>query len=115
MVVNFTQEGNVLSNIPGIYYIGCMSNNLMYIGSSISLQRRFYEHRTELRSSRHKNSHLLRTYNKYGESNFVFGELDYVSVDRLLEEEEKWIQDLNVYLKGTYSTSFGFKWVYKYK
>lgn len=96
MVINFTQEGNVLTDASGIYYIGCTSNNLMYIGSSNSLQRRFYEHRTELRSGRHKNLHLFRAYNKYGEADFIFGELDYVPVDNLLKEEEKWIRDLDV-------------------
>ena len=43
-----------------------------YIGSAVSVQRRFNEHRNALRKGVHSNRHLQRAWDKYGEGNFDF-------------------------------------------
>lgn len=61
-------------------------NNKRYIGQSVNVEDRLLHHRSELRNQRHSNSHLQRSWNKYGEDNFKFEilfecqecELDYL-------------------------------------
>lgn len=54
----------------GIYYIKNKCNNKMYIGQSIDLERRKKEHLSHLRNNKHKNNHLQKSFNKYGEKAF---------------------------------------------
>ena len=59
-------------DIVGIYKIECIANNKVYIGQSINIKRRLYDHKTRLRKGTHKNKHLQNAWNKYGEDNFTF-------------------------------------------
>ncbi len=56
----------------GIYKITNLINNKFYIGSGKCIRKRFYAHKTELKHNKHTNSHLQRSWNKYGEENFKF-------------------------------------------
>jgi group I intron endonuclease len=61
------------------------------------MARRRYQHITYLRKGNHKNKHLQNAWNLYGESAFVFGELQVVDLeDDLLRAEQFWIDTLNV-------------------
>jgi len=56
----------------GIYCILNITNCKLYIGSSVNLSARFSKHISNLRKGRHHNQHLQKSFNKYGEENFVF-------------------------------------------
>ena len=54
----------------GIYQIVNKENNKRYIGSSVNVEGRVWNHFTMLISNRHGNKHLQNAYNKYGHNNF---------------------------------------------
>lgn len=59
----------------GIYQIRNLLNDKSYIGSSAQIGRRFKDHQMCLRGDYHNNSHLQRSWNKYGEDTFEFSVL----------------------------------------
>lgn len=61
----------------GIYQIKNIINNDIYIGKSVELKRREYDHFRELNKNIHGNIHLQRAYNFYGKENFIFEILLY--------------------------------------
>lgn len=65
-------------NNAGIYQIKNIINCKIYIGSSLNIKNRFYTHKTQLNSNKHYNKKLQRSWNKYGEENFVFEVIEYV-------------------------------------
>ncbi|MFA4834866.1 MAG: GIY-YIG nuclease family protein [Dehalococcoidia bacterium] len=56
----------------GIYTIKNITNNKIYIGSAINVEKRLLEHKYALKRGDHINNHLQQAWNKYGESSFVF-------------------------------------------
>ncbi len=56
----------------GVYAIINKINNKFYIGSSIGIQTRWWNHLADLRQNKHENPHLQNSFNKYGEENFCF-------------------------------------------
>lgn len=76
----------------GIYAIRNTVNGKVYIGSSVSLEKRVKEHKRKLTNSIHENDRLQKAFNKYGESAFVFEVIERVA-DRpkILEREQYWI------------------------
>ena len=85
-----------------IYSILNKVNGKIYVGLTIDVKRRFKEHKSELRSGIHYNSHLQRAWNKYGEDAFEFNVLEYCSDDKLSDNESWWIDyfDSTNKLKG---------------
>lgn len=77
--------------ISGIYAIYSPSNNRTYIGSSSDIERRWTEHRRQLRGKRHTNVHLQRAFNKYGEKEFIYTILERCNINLLLEREQVWL------------------------
>jgi group I intron endonuclease len=75
----------------GVYQIRCNTNGKIYIGSAVNLPVRWADHRRNLRQSAHRNKHLQKAWNKYGEENFEFTVLDYVTPAFLLRAEQQWI------------------------
>ena len=61
-----------LSNKKGIYKIVNLDNGKFYIGSSINLAKRKWEHFKQLRLGIHCNCHLQAAYNKHGKDSFSF-------------------------------------------
>jgi group I intron endonuclease len=77
----------------GIYAIsrkGCAKN--FYIGSAVSLAKRWSQHRRLLRACKHHSPHLQSAWSKYGEDAFEFTILEPVD-DRkhLIGREQTWI------------------------
>jgi len=83
--------------MSGIYEIRNLLNSHIYIGSSISIEKRWYHHIYTLDKKTHKNRYLQRAWNKYGESNFEFNILEECDTveEILLSLEQKYINDLN--------------------
>jgi len=86
----------------GIYKILNIINGKMYIGSSINLKSRKYQHFFTLKKGVHCNKYLQNSYNKYGDNNFKWEIIEYIksSDDKiqlkcnLLEKEQHWIDKL---------------------
>lgn len=85
------------NKICGIYCIENLINGKKYIGLSVNIKRRFYEHRSDLNADKHYNSHLQNAWNTYGKDNFKFYVVEECSPDMLSERERYYIKffDLN--------------------
>lgn len=89
-----------------IYKIRNLVNDNFYIGSTIRPKyKRKYEHFSALRANLHCNSYLQKSWNKYGEENFVFEvveklhfleDLSKIEIGKkLIEREAYFIQTLH--------------------
>ncbi len=79
-------------NKSGIYKIINIINNKIYIGSATNIKQRWATHKFRLKNNKHHNSHLQNAWNKYGERNFLFEVLDYVSnKENLIKYEQLWM------------------------
>lgn len=77
----------------GIYKITNTVTGDFYIGSAVDLRRRFGEHRCALVGNRHINTHLQRSWNKYGADSFTFETVLYCDKEHLLEREQFYIDN----------------------
>ena len=76
------------SPICGIYGIWCGANEKWYVGQSVNIARRVYEHFRFLRLGRHHSAPLQRSWDKYGPKSFLWTVLEVVgSRDKLLAAE----------------------------
>lgn len=91
------------NNIVGIYEIRNLSTGKVYIGQSKNIEKRWSDHKYQLRNQRHHNDFLQRAWNKYGENDFVFNILELVSEKHLPKTEEKYVIKLN-----SSNNSFGY-------
>ena len=87
----------------GIYKIENLSDNKIYIGSSVNINSRKYKHFWMLRKNIHDNNHLQNSYNKFGEKKFTFTILELCNIEDLIMLENKYI---NTY--KTYNSEFGY-------
>lgn len=94
------------SKTCGIYKITNNVNQKSYIGLSVDIEDRWCEHRRELNQQRHKNKHLQRAWNKYGESNFTFEIIEECEKDELCSRERFYIKHFDTYLNG-YNMTLG--------
>jgi len=85
---NRTQE---VPHSSGVYQIRCIPTGQVYIGSTVELQKRWSGHRGNLRRGKHQNFYLQQAWDKYGEANFEFSVLEFVSESDLLRAEQAWI------------------------
>lgn len=81
-------------NKSGIYCIENTINNNIYIGSSYNIYKRKLTHLCELRKGTHHCYYLQRSFNKYGEDNFIFYTIEECSNDKLIEREQYYIDKL---------------------
>ncbi len=81
--------------ISGIYSITNIINNKQYIGSSIDMYNRLYQHRNKLRKNTHQNQYLQNSYNKYTESNFKITILEFCKKEELTNKEQFYIDSIN--------------------
>lgn len=79
----------------GIYKIKNKVNGKVYIGQSIDIKRRWYAHKNELGRQVHCNSHMQKSWNKYGEENFEFSILEECDLNDIDEKEIFWISYYN--------------------
>lgn len=85
-----------MKNKSGIYQIRNIVNDKVYIGSAIYLKGRKNIHLYHLRNNKHHSQYLQKSFNKYGEENFVFEVLEFVeSKENLIEREQFYIDTLN--------------------
>jgi len=78
----------------GIYRIKNLKNKKCYYGSSKNIEKRWRTHLNNLKNGKHHNTHLQRSWDKYGEDNFVFELVEECDETILLELEQKYL-DLN--------------------
>ena len=74
--------------ISGIYRIVNLVNGKQYIGSSADVEKRWINHRSDLRLNRHHSLYLQRSWNKYGADSFLFELLWKCDIEELLYEEQ---------------------------
>lgn len=77
----------------GIYAIINIANGKLYVGSSVNIKNRLYNHRYGLRTNTHPNNYLQNAFNKHGESSFKVKILEYVSDKKILLDREQYFMD----------------------
>jgi len=77
----------------GVYRLTNISNGHFYIGSSADLIFRRNDHYKRLRQGKHRNDHLQKAFNLYGENSFIFDILEFCGKDKLIEREQFWIDN----------------------
>lgn len=75
----------------GVYLICNTLNEKEYVGSSKNLKRRIMQHKANLRSNSHQNSHLQSAWNKYGEVAFEFRVILICAPQNMRGYEQRWI------------------------
>lgn len=75
----------------GIYIIKNIANGKVYVGKTRNLYRRKCQHLISLKYNRHTNDYLQNSYNKYGDSNFIFEVAEFCDVKNLGVKEYYWI------------------------
>lgn len=79
----------------GIYAITNVLTDTVYYGQSVNINNRFSKHKSHLKQDKHYNKYLQRSWNKYGESAFVFTPVQLIenlSIN-LTPIEQKYIDD----------------------
>jgi group I intron endonuclease len=79
----------------GIYKILNLTNNKIYVGSAVNLERRRKAHLNKLKHNSHPNYHLQNSYNLYGSGVFDFTVIEFVNIKQLIEREQYYIDVLN--------------------
>lgn len=88
-------------NVVGIYQIKNLINGKIYIGSSIDIRGRWWNHKSMLKRGIHDNAHLQRAWDKYGSKIFKFSILEkIVNIENLLVREQwyldNWSPEYNI-------------------
>lgn len=76
----------------GIYIIHCHLSMKVYVGSSINITNRQWDHKTRLKAKKHPNNHLQSAYNLYGGTAFSYSILEECTKEQLVERESYWIR-----------------------
>lgn len=81
----------------GVYKIENTVSGDIYVGSSKRIGARCNNHLNELRKGKHCNEHIQRSWNKYGEENFVFTTLEHCECVKeiLIAREQYYIEMLH--------------------
>ncbi len=85
------------SKSSGIYSITSKVNGKRYIGSSVTINTRWRDHKQALKDNKHHSDHLQKHYNKYGKDDLLFavvevverGDLSLQDFKKLLLEREQ--------------------------
>jgi group I intron endonuclease len=82
-------------DLAGVYVIKNLVTRKIYVGSTKEFWTRLRCHLSDLRRNKHRNRHLQKAWNKYGNEAFVFEILEVVSdLQQLVEVEQTWIDKL---------------------
>lgn len=86
----------ITSKISGIYQIINNINGKIYIGHSINISFRWYNHMNDLLKGTHHNSKLQEDFNMYGLTAFNFNILDTLEgKSNLILKEQEYLDKLN--------------------
>ena len=81
--------------MKGIYLIKNIITDNFYIGSSVDINKRIYQHFNNLKKNKHPNKYLQNSYNKYGLDNFNYEILEIcdknITKNELLNKEQEYI------------------------
>lgn len=92
----------------GIYMIRNSINNKIYIGQSVNIERRWKDHKIDLKNNKHQNCHLQLSYNKYGGDNFEYNIIFKCTSIELNKNEIYFINKYKSYdNKYGYNQTFG--------
>jgi len=80
-----------IPDTSGVYQIRCKRNGKLYVGSAMNLRARWDRHRRHLRKGSHRNPYMQQAWKLYDEMSFELLVLEYVDATRLLEAEQRWI------------------------
>ena len=84
------------SILSGIYKIENTINGKCYIGSSMTITKRWWAHKKRLTERCHHSQHLQNAWNKYGDGAFAFSILEIVERrENLVSIEQQWIDRLH--------------------
>lgn len=89
----------------GIYALYWKEQDLIYIGQSVNIEKRYINHLSDLKLNKHCNFKLSNTYNMYGVP--VLFILEVCQVSLLDEQEAYWIEDFNSIDRGLNITGAG--------
>lgn len=78
----------------GIYQITNRQNGNRYVGSAMNLSRRWILHVRRLNDKKHHCHHLQAAWNLYGCDCFSFSVIEYCDIDKLIEREQYFIDQL---------------------
>jgi group I intron endonuclease len=92
--------------ICGIYQIYNIINGKVYIGQAVDIFKRKNSHFLALEGNYHYNSHLQKSFNKYGKECFKFSIIDECSEDELDEREIYYIEQYDSFYTG-YNETLG--------
>jgi len=101
-----------MENKAGVYKIESIINNKrIYIGSSITILNRKWQHLSSLRRNKHHSKKLQRHFNKYGEDDLVFSVVLYCEVEEVLQKEQEYLDLFSPYFNNckTAGSNLGFK------
>ena len=88
----------------GIYQIKNLINNKKYIGQSIHIEKRWFDHKRCYEAHLESSPLLYQAFKKYGVENFEFSILEEVENRDLLNERESYyIQSLNTLSPNGYN------------
>jgi group I intron endonuclease len=79
----------------GIYKILNLINGNTYIGSAVNIKKRIWLHKWQLRNKKHANTHLQKSFDKYGEDNFSFNTVEFCDYSKCIEREQFYIDSIN--------------------
>ena len=88
----------------GIYKITNKINNKSYIGQSVNISKRWYEH---LNKRGNPNLPLYKDFDKYGSDNFTFTILEHCKKEELNEKEIYYIKFYNSLIPNGYNLQKG--------
>lgn len=81
-------------NVSGVYAIRCTPTGKVYVGSAVWIAKRWRHHREALRKGEHHSSYLQHAWRKHGEQAFEFCVLSVVPKERLISEEQRFIDEM---------------------
>ena len=90
----------------GIYKIVNLVNGKIYVGQSINIQKRWYQHKSDY-NKEGGCPILYAAIRKYGIENFSFEVIEECSLELLDEKEKYWISQMNTLNPNGYNIALG--------
>jgi group I intron endonuclease len=83
----------------GVYKITNAKNGKFYIGSAKDIDRRWWEHKNDLKKNKHINPKLQHAWDFYGETNFDFIILENTDETVLVQREQFYLDMFKPYMR----------------